>query len=83
MASPRKESDRLQGFNNNSYGESSHDEVLPDSQIDFEMRSPCVLQRGNSRNTKIPGTMEAELGGIHEPSEEFGVEFGGSCNDGA
>ena len=63
MASPRKESDRHQGISSNSY-----DEVIPDSQVDFKMRSPCVLQRGDSGNTEIPGTMEAELGGIHEPS---------------
>ena len=82
MASPRKESDRHQGISNNSYGEYSHDEVVPDSQVDFEMRSPCVLQRGYSGNTEVPSTMEAKLDDDHGPSEKFGVEFDGSGNDG-
>ena len=82
MASPRKESDRHQGISNNSYGEYSHDEVVPDSQVDFEMRSLCVLQRGDSGNTEVPGTMEAELDGNHGPFEKFEVEFDGSGNDG-
>ena len=46
------------------------------------MRSPCVLQRGDSGNTEVPSTMEAELDGNHGPSEKFGVEFDGSGNDG-
>ena len=82
MASPRKESDQHQGISNNSYGEYSRDEIVPDSQVDFEMRSPCVLQKGDSGNTEVPSTMEAELEGNHEPSEKCGVEFDGSGNDG-
>ena len=82
MASLRKESDRHQGISNNSYGEYSHDEAVPDSQVDLEMRSPCVLQRGDSGNTEVPGTMEAELDGNHGPFEKFEVEFDGSGNDG-
>ena len=82
MTSPRKESDRHQVISNNSYGEYSHDEVVPDSQVDFEMRSPCVLQRGDSRNIEVPGTMEAELDGNHGRSEKFRVEFDASGNDG-
>ena len=46
------------------------------------MRSPYVLQRGDSGNIEVPGTMEAELDGNHGPSEKFGVEFDGSGNDG-
>ena len=82
MASPRKESDRHQGISNNSYEEYYHDEVVPDSQVDLKMRSPSVLQKGDSGNTEVPSTMEAELDGNHGLSEKFGVEFNGSGNDG-
>lgn len=79
MASLRKESDRLQENCNSSHGELSDDEVVPNTQPNHEMRPPSVLQGGNTKNSKI---MEVELGGIHKPSEESGMEHDGECNDG-
>lgn len=64
LASTREESDRLQGFGLNTYGECAYDEVVPDSQASQEVRSPSLLQRRNSGDIDISGGVEARLGGI-------------------
>lgn len=59
-----------------------HNEIVLTSQDSEEMRSTSVLHGRHTRDIEIYGTMEARLGSFQGPSEEIGMEYDGSCNNG-